>query len=46
MREDSRKMKPEYKTGWQLITPDEEDVIFDHWQRDKEIHNISDESMP
>ena len=31
----------EEKTGWQLITPEEETEIWHHWEIDSNVHNIT-----
>ena len=36
----------EFKTGWRLITPEEEACIFEHWKIDSEVHNIPDPRQP
>jgi DNA sulfur modification protein DndC len=36
----------EQLTGWDLITPAEESLIKNHWQIDREIHNIPDNTQP
>ncbi|MEN6440916.1 MAG: phosphoadenosine phosphosulfate reductase family protein [Syntrophobacter sp.] len=36
----------EIKTGWKLITPEEEACIFDHWETDCDVHNIPDPKQP
>jgi len=33
-------------TGWQLITPEEIELIRAHWTADHEIHNIPDNTQP
>lgn len=33
-------------TGWSLITPEEEFLIFDYWEREKYIHNRADDTAP
>lgn len=35
----------EQRTGWSLITPQEEQHIFRHWEVDERIHNIPDSSQ-
>lgn len=36
----------ESKTGWQLIRPEEEEIIFKYWEADKDIHNIPNTDRP
>ena len=38
--------KLEARTGWQLITPDEEAQIFKHWEEDRAIHNVACNDWP
>ncbi len=38
--------KLEARTGWQLITPDEEAQIFKHWEEDRDIHNVACNDWP
>jgi DNA sulfur modification protein DndC len=36
----------EFKTGWHLITPEEEECIFEHWGIDHGIHDVPDQRQP
>ena len=36
----------ERKTGWNLITAEEEDCIRYHWEIDENIHNVPDPTQP
>jgi DNA sulfur modification protein DndC len=36
----------ERKTGWQLITPEEETIIFEYWKNEKDRHNVPDDTAP
>jgi len=35
----------ERKTGWSLITPEEEELIFQHWKKDEHVHDRADQSQ-
>ena len=36
----------EKQTGWQLIRAEEEALIFEHWEKDKDIHNRPNMDRP
>lgn len=36
----------EARTGWQLITPEEEALIREHWETDETVHHVADPSQP
>ena len=38
--------KVEVATGWKLITPEEESLIFEHWETDLNTHNVADTTQP
>lgn len=35
----------EAKTGWQLIAPEEEQIIFEHWNKDAKVHDTPDQTQ-
>jgi DNA sulfur modification protein DndC len=37
--------KLESGTGWKLITPEEESLIFEHWETDSGVHNVPDQTQ-
>jgi DNA sulfur modification protein DndC len=36
----------EIETGWKLITPEEETIIFEYWENEKDRHNVPDNTAP
>ncbi len=36
----------EIRTGWSLITPEEELCIREHWATDEDIHHVADDTAP
>jgi DNA sulfur modification protein DndC len=41
-----RLKQAEAKTGWTLITPEEESLILGHWEIDEHVHNVPDPRQP